>query len=211
MAVYVTNDTDLTSVADAIRDKAGTTGGLVFPNGFVSAVNNLPAGVPGGGPKIKYIIPASYIPVRDSSGLGFSTTQFTFTRENVNQFFAVDWLLQDTIDYTKAGYWIQHIVWLHYKQGNYESQNNIHVGCFGAGKAGNTSMYKVTNYPKTSLSNGISAGALVGTSSTYTLHGENYKGLIIITDSSYNGNPIVDASKLTQFFPSCNGQLTAGW
>lgn len=35
-------DADLTSVADAIRAKGGTSGNLVFPSGFVSAVNDLP-------------------------------------------------------------------------------------------------------------------------------------------------------------------------
>lgn len=35
-------DADLTSVASAIRSKGGTSGSLVFPSGFVSAVNDLP-------------------------------------------------------------------------------------------------------------------------------------------------------------------------
>lgn len=36
-------DTDLTSVANAIRTKGGTSAQLAFPSGFVSAVGNLPA------------------------------------------------------------------------------------------------------------------------------------------------------------------------
>ena len=35
-------DADLTSIANAIRTKGGTSGQLAFPNGFVSAVQNLP-------------------------------------------------------------------------------------------------------------------------------------------------------------------------
>lgn len=35
---YLTNDMELTSVADAIRAKSGQTGQLIYPNGFVSAV-----------------------------------------------------------------------------------------------------------------------------------------------------------------------------
>lgn len=35
---YLTNDIDLTSVADAIRAKSGQTGQLVYPDGFASAV-----------------------------------------------------------------------------------------------------------------------------------------------------------------------------
>lgn len=35
---YLTNDIELTSVADAIRAKSGQTGQLIYPDGFVSAV-----------------------------------------------------------------------------------------------------------------------------------------------------------------------------
>lgn len=35
---YLTNDIDLTSVADAIRAKSGQTGQLIYPDGFASAV-----------------------------------------------------------------------------------------------------------------------------------------------------------------------------
>lgn len=38
MAEYLTNTTDLTAVADAIRAKSGQTGQLIYPDGFVSAV-----------------------------------------------------------------------------------------------------------------------------------------------------------------------------
>ena len=38
MAEYLTNTTDLTSVADAIRAKSGQTGQLIYPDGFASAV-----------------------------------------------------------------------------------------------------------------------------------------------------------------------------
>lgn len=38
MADYLTNDTDLQAVADAIRAKGGTSAPLVYPSGFVSAI-----------------------------------------------------------------------------------------------------------------------------------------------------------------------------
>lgn len=38
MADYLTNDTDLKAVADAIRDKGGTSAPLTYPDGFVSAI-----------------------------------------------------------------------------------------------------------------------------------------------------------------------------
>lgn len=40
-------DADLTSIANAIRTKGGTSAQLAFPADFVSAINNMPA--PGGG------------------------------------------------------------------------------------------------------------------------------------------------------------------
>lgn len=46
---YLTNDTDLKAVADAIRTKAGSTAQLSFPNGFVTAVNGIQTGSGGGG------------------------------------------------------------------------------------------------------------------------------------------------------------------
>ena len=37
-------DADLTSVADAIRTRGGTSASLAFPSGFVSAINAIPSG-----------------------------------------------------------------------------------------------------------------------------------------------------------------------
>lgn len=41
MAEFLTNTTDLAKVADAIRKKGGTTEPLVYPDGFVSSINNI--------------------------------------------------------------------------------------------------------------------------------------------------------------------------
>lgn len=48
MTEYLTTDTDLKKVADAIREMTGTTDPLSFPDGFVSAI----AG--GGGWQIRF-------------------------------------------------------------------------------------------------------------------------------------------------------------
>lgn len=42
---YAVNRADLVSVADAIRSKGETTGQLVFPNGFVTAIHDISTGV----------------------------------------------------------------------------------------------------------------------------------------------------------------------
>ena len=44
MAKYLTTDTDLASVANAIRTKGGTSGSLEFPSGFVTAIGNISGG-----------------------------------------------------------------------------------------------------------------------------------------------------------------------
>ena len=45
MAEYLTNTTDLTLVANAIRDKGGTTELLAYPNEFVSAIQAISLGI----------------------------------------------------------------------------------------------------------------------------------------------------------------------
>ena len=44
MADYLTTDTELASVANAIRTKGGTSSLLVYPAGYVSAINAIPTG-----------------------------------------------------------------------------------------------------------------------------------------------------------------------
>lgn len=41
---YLTTDTELTGVADAIRERGGTSESLEYPDGFVSAIRSIPAG-----------------------------------------------------------------------------------------------------------------------------------------------------------------------
>lgn len=45
MAEYLVQDIELTAVADAIRAKSGTTDEMVFPDGFVSAVEDIETGI----------------------------------------------------------------------------------------------------------------------------------------------------------------------
>ena len=59
-------DSDLTSVANAIRAKSGGSGQLAFPSGFVSEIGNIPSG---GGTSRRYIIKDGKI----QSGFSFVT------------------------------------------------------------------------------------------------------------------------------------------
>lgn len=51
MAEYLVTDTSLTSVANAIRTKGGTSSALAFPTGFVSAIQAIPTDGGGGTPR----------------------------------------------------------------------------------------------------------------------------------------------------------------
>lgn len=48
MAKYITTDSELTSIANAIRTKGGTSASLEYPSGFISAIQNIPSGGGGG-------------------------------------------------------------------------------------------------------------------------------------------------------------------
>lgn len=45
MSNYIVSDTSLSSIADAIREKTGSSEQLVFPNGFVSEIGNITGGI----------------------------------------------------------------------------------------------------------------------------------------------------------------------
>lgn len=199
-------DNGLGAVADAIRGKSGAAGALAFPEGFVGAVESIPAPVPKGA-NIKYIIPCRYTPPRTADGLGFDAVPFTFSRENVNQMFFVNWELQDPTDDT-APYWIQHIIWAMCFIGNYSSMHNINLIWCGHGTKGNATGSKNYNYPRANLTGLVTFAELVGATG-YNFMGQNYRGLLFITDSTYEGMPMVDESKLTDFI-TCD-YVQAGW
>ena len=77
MANYLTTDTDLTAVANAIRTKGGTNATLTFPSGFVSAINAISTS--GGGSSSASISSANFSQFFDvfsgvstKTGLNFS-------------------------------------------------------------------------------------------------------------------------------------------
>lgn len=57
---YLTESTDLTAVANAIRSKGGTTDPLVYPDGFVTAINNIQASSGGVDTKVNTVTPDIY-------------------------------------------------------------------------------------------------------------------------------------------------------
>lgn len=203
--VYVTNGTDLEAIADKIREKTGTTEKLTFPNGFISAI---PDSIPKEA-KIKYIIPARLTCTEATSGTGIGAITFSFTRENVNQFFFVDWQLTDAVDFATKGVWLQHFMWALYHQGNYNTQHNISAVLLGSGSGGNYVDNTHLNMAKTGLTQSVTFKQFTTTNAGYERWGRNFKGLIFIYDSTYDGLPIIDETKLSQFFTCDN--LSAGW
>lgn len=73
-------DSDLTSVANAIRTKGGTSAQLAFPAGFVSAVEAIPTG---GGTNKRYIIKDGEI----QDGFTFQVNSPSAISEDPNGFF----------------------------------------------------------------------------------------------------------------------------
>ena len=65
-------DTDLTSVANAIRTKGGTSAQLAFPAGFVSAIENIPSG--GGGSGLTLLGSGTYTKTSDTASISIPVT-----------------------------------------------------------------------------------------------------------------------------------------
>lgn len=59
---YLTTDTELTSIANAIRTKGGTSAALEYPADFITAINAIPTG--GGGSGLTYET-GTYTPTTD--------------------------------------------------------------------------------------------------------------------------------------------------
>lgn len=67
---YLTNDTDLTAVADAIREKGGTSTALVWPSGYVDAIGAIESGGGGG-------VETASVVVCKTSGNGYGRVYYT--------------------------------------------------------------------------------------------------------------------------------------
>lgn len=179
---------------------------------ILEGIQVLPSAGGGGIPAgmgIKYIIPCRFTPPRTADGLGFDALTLTISRENTNQLMWVNWELIDQADFDVGGMWVQHIIWNMCAISNYASQHMVTENFCAHGSKGSNNESRNINYPKTALSHTIAFTAYVGSDANYIRHGEHYKGLLFITDSTYHGAPIVDESKLADFI-TCD-YVQAGW
>lgn len=78
MANYIATDTDLTAVADAIREKGGTSAQLAFPTGFVDAIDAIQTGGGGGISLAEFASGAKPTGEVDITGLTFVDYAFAF-------------------------------------------------------------------------------------------------------------------------------------
>lgn len=82
-------DTDLTSVANAIRAKGGTSAQLAFPAGFVSAVQAIPTGTTPTGTK-QISITANGTTTEDVTN--YANAEITVNVQSGGDYVAADWL-----------------------------------------------------------------------------------------------------------------------
>lgn len=98
MANYIVSDTDMTSVANAIRTKGGTSASLTFPGGWVTAIGNISGG---GGDTWSWLgknptriyqsnVLTTYFKNTDWMDWEATTTQTTLAATSVHTTFAAD-------------------------------------------------------------------------------------------------------------------------
>lgn len=75
MAEYLTNDTDLKKVADAIRSKGGTTEKLTYPDGFADAIAAISSGgIPGTKVVMSFDVPSNWTGTAEIRAKGYDFT-----------------------------------------------------------------------------------------------------------------------------------------
>ena len=107
MSNYLVSDTELTSIANAIRTQNGSNSSLIFPNGFVSAINQLGSGGSGSIPSatITFNIVETSDGAIDDSAIVTAYVEFLYPKADVpgivedeyNGTYAIqaDWIFED--------------------------------------------------------------------------------------------------------------------
>ena len=76
--IYLTTDTEITGIADAIRYKGGTSSSLVYPVGFANAIYAIQTGS-GSGPLSLEIATGANPPIGGSERLIWADTTYPIT------------------------------------------------------------------------------------------------------------------------------------
>lgn len=106
---YLAESTDLTEVANAIREKTGETGAITFLSGFVSAINNIQVGVPADDFVTKTTkqligVSASVIPASICTGLSFLTKVSFPMATTIGIYAFTDCQSLEVIDFPEVSY-----------------------------------------------------------------------------------------------------------
>lgn len=92
LTTRLTDVADLTAVANAIRSKGGTTDPLVYPDGFVTAINNIQAGSGSIDIKVDELTPDCYFCDKDNH-----TAYLDFSNVITGKYFSFCIMLKGTI------------------------------------------------------------------------------------------------------------------
>lgn len=87
MADYLVTDTELTSIANAIRTKGGTSASLEFPQEFVQAINDIETG--GGGGESRYWVRPAEYPDLDSISIAEDEVYLSYKTNEPNSFASI--------------------------------------------------------------------------------------------------------------------------
>lgn len=82
MSDYLVTDTELTSIADAIRTKGGTSADLSFPTEFVQAINDIPTGSEPTGTKYIYTDETDITEAFDVGGYKYCSIDYSPVRDH---------------------------------------------------------------------------------------------------------------------------------
>lgn len=135
---YRVQATDIQAVADAIREKAGTTDAMVFPDGFVEAVSGISAG--GSGGELDALI-------------GRSITEITNNAETIGAYAFADCNELKIANFPNAvtiGEYAFYTTQIEKKvvlEGNFPKVKTIGVYAFAAETTGEMRLLEVANFP----------------------------------------------------------------
>ena len=189
---YFTCTDELASIADAIRTKGGTSASLIYPDGFVTAINNLPTKVLGVGTFSGYDSPFDIQVTAEDYSDG-NWDGFSSVTVNINTPFydgSCD-IINPLITFTIAGTTYQAeegMTWINWVSSDYNT------GSFVVDTTAPTDLKirNSTGYVNYSRSTSVSANDIIGLDSTQTtsftsyVYGQLQQFINIIENNNYS-------------------------
>lgn len=147
---YITSDIDLTSVANAIRTKGGTSASLVYPAGYVSAINALPTGALQSYKSAVFTSPGSANLTPDSGYVGIEEISVEYSpaiydgayhteQSGVTDLTGTTWVFNETLSDITPVQEIEGYIALNFYYGDYRDEGNLIPFSFIGGRGNNSS------------------------------------------------------------------------